>query len=98
MKLTDRERLLHMLDAAHDAITFADESGPFPWDRVHLLAIVKCIEIIGEAAANVTPATRSTIPTIRWNDIIGIRNRLIHAYRDINAAILEAKCSTTCRQ
>jgi uncharacterized protein with HEPN domain len=90
MNLPDRDRPSHMLVAAREAITFAGESRPFRWDRIRLLAIIKCIEIIDEAAANVTPAKRSTIPAIRWNDIISMRNRLIHAYRDINTLVLEA--------
>ena len=48
------------------------------------LALVKCIEIVGEAAAGLGPMTRSQNPEIPWNDIVGMRNRLIHGYFEID--------------
>jgi len=48
------------------------------------LAIIKDIEIVGEAASRIGENTRSTYPEIPWADIVGMRNRLIHAYFDIN--------------
>jgi len=51
-------------------------------------AIVRSLEIIGEAAANVTKTTQAKYPEIEWSVIIGMRNRLIHAYFDINYHIV----------
>jgi len=51
-------------------------------------AIVRSLEIIGEAAANVTKTTQAKYPKIEWTVIIGMRNRLIHAYFDINYHIV----------
>lgn len=53
-----------------------------------VLALVKAIEIVGEAATRTTSTTRDKYPHIAWADIIGMRNRLIHAYFDINLDIL----------
>jgi uncharacterized protein with HEPN domain len=53
-----------------------------------VLSLVKSIEIIGEAAANVTTKCREDFPQIPWRDIISIRNRLTHVYFDINLDIL----------
>ena len=47
-------------------------------------ALVKDIEIIGEAASRVSQDFRATHPQLPWADIVGMRNRLIHAYFDIN--------------
>ncbi len=47
-------------------------------------SLVSCVEIIGEAAAQIGPITRSQSPSIPWQDIVGMRNRLIHAYFDID--------------
>jgi uncharacterized protein with HEPN domain len=75
-----------MLDAAREAAEIAkghsarDLSG----DRLRSLALVKCIEIIGEAASRVSPDARAARPEIPWTDIIGMRNRLIHAYFEID--------------
>ena len=53
-----------------------------------MLALVKDIEILGEAAYQVTPDTRGQAPRIPWDDIIGMRHRLVHAYFDIDLDIL----------
>ena len=43
---------------------------------------------IGEAASKVSRATRSDLSTIPWQDITDMRNRLVHAYFDINLNIV----------
>lgn len=48
------------------------------------LSLVKCIEIVGEAASRVSEQCQRENPGIPWEDIIGMRNRLFHAYFDIN--------------
>lgn len=53
-----------------------------------VLSLVKSIEPIGEAASRVSPACQSKCPSIPWPEIIGMRNRLIHAYFDINLDIV----------
>lgn len=57
-------------------------------DRMLVLALVKALEIIGEAAYRITPATRQVYPHLPWDDMIGMRHRLVHAYFDINLDIL----------
>ncbi|MEI2692864.1 MAG: HepT-like ribonuclease domain-containing protein [Anaerolineae bacterium] len=52
------------------------------------MALVKEVEIIGEAAYLISAATRKQLPGVPWEDIIGMRHRLIHAYFDINLDIL----------
>ena len=47
-------------------------------------------EIIGEAAAQLSPDARAQVAGIPWDKIIGMRHRLVHAYFDINRAILWA--------
>jgi uncharacterized protein with HEPN domain len=53
-----------------------------------VLSLVKAIEIIGEAAFRISPATRAELQDIPWDAIIGMRHRLVHAYFDINLDIL----------
>jgi len=53
-----------------------------------LFAIVRALEIIGEAATKVSDETRRTVVDIPWLDIIGMRNRIIHAYWDVNRTIV----------
>jgi len=90
MRQDDGIRFHHMLDAAREAVEFvrsrtrSDLNG----DRQLVLALVKCIEIIGEAAYQVTPDTRAQTRRIPWDDMIGMRHRLVHAYFDIDLDIL----------
>jgi uncharacterized protein with HEPN domain len=46
------------------------------------------LEIVGEAAARVSPEFRESHPEFEWADMIGMRNRLIHVYFDINLNIV----------
>jgi uncharacterized protein with HEPN domain len=86
MRDDDIIRLKHMLDAAREAVSFTEGKSrkDFETDRKLVLSIVKSIEIIGEAARKLTTEGRESHPDIPWQDIIGMRNRLIHAYFDIN--------------
>ncbi|HUU94485.1 MAG TPA: HepT-like ribonuclease domain-containing protein [Phycisphaerae bacterium] len=86
MNAADRIRIQHMRDAAREAITFVEgrQRADLDRDRVLALALVRCIEIIGEAAAQVTGETRVSCPQIPWPSIVGMRNRLIHAYFDVD--------------
>ncbi|HAK96477.1 MAG TPA: hypothetical protein DCM87_16180 [Planctomycetes bacterium] len=79
-----------MLGAAHEAQAFAagKDCGELARDRQLTLALLKCIEIIGEAAARVSEATRARHPRVPWADVIGMRNRLVHAYFDIDLSLL----------
>lgn len=89
----DRIRLQHMLDAArkarrltagHHREELDDEDSPLADALVHL------ISVIGEAASKVSSGTCSELDEIPWPDVVGMRNRLIHAYFDINLDILWA--------
>jgi len=57
-------------------------------DELRAAAIVRWIEIVSEAAANVSDATCEAHPEVPWREIVGMRNRLIHAYPDVNLALV----------
>jgi len=90
MQKDDTVRLRHMLDAARDAELFAQGKTrrSLDSDRQLTLALVKSIEIIGEAAVNLTKKCREDLPQIPWANIIAMRNRLIHAYYDVNLDVV----------
>jgi len=90
MRKDDRIRLQHMLDAAREALSFAQgrTREDLDKDRLLVLGLVKAIEIIGEAAYQISEETRAQLPAVPWEDIIGMRHRLVHAYFDINLEIL----------
>lgn len=86
----ERVRLGDMLDHAREACqmmagkTVDDLSA----DRKLALAAVRLLEIVGEAAAHVSPATQHRLGGIRWVEIIGLRNRLVHGYADVDLEIV----------
>ena len=90
MRKDDPVRLRHMLDAARETVSFVHNKtrADLDTDRKLVLALEKAIEIIGETAVNVTKECRDNLPQIPWPNIIGMRNRLIHAYFGINLNIL----------
>jgi len=90
MPKDDSVRLRHMLDSAQEAVDLIREKSRSDLDsnRVLSLALVRLMEILGEAANRVTIATRQQIPNIPWSQIVSLRNRLIHGYDTINMDIL----------
>lgn len=92
----DLVRLLHMIEAADNAMDFVVGYTPaeLAQDRKTLFAVIRCIEIIGEAAARVSDATRATAPGIPWASIVGMRNRLVHAYFDVDTDLVWKTTST----
>ena len=77
--------MLDMLLAARNAVKFAAPLtfSEFENDYLHQLAILKSIEIIGEAASRISEETKTKQPDIPWTEIIGMRNRLVQGYFDI---------------
>lgn len=53
-------------------------------DHVWMLGLVKCVEIIGEAAGRVGREVRDRLASLPWPDMIGMRNRLVHGYWEID--------------
>src|SRR2546421_5416472 len=86
----DTIRLQHMLDAAHDALSFITGKSrvDLDTDRMLVLSLVKSIEIIGEAASRVSTDCQTQYIDIPWPEIIAMRNRLIHAYFDVDLDIV----------
>ena len=79
-----------MLDAAREAIFFARDrrETELASDRMLLLSLVKEIEIIGEAAVKISQELKQAFPQLPWATAAGMRNRLIHAYFDIEAEVV----------
>ena len=83
-------RLSHMLDYARDGVTLTQgrSRADLDTDRLYYLAMVRVVEVIGEAASRTGEETRQDNPTIDWSRIIGTRNRLIHGYEVVDLDIL----------
>ena len=86
----DRVRLDHMLEHAREAITLTrgKTRADLDSDRVLNLALVRLLEIVGEAAGRVSEENRALHPEIPLPQIVGLRNRLIHGYDSVDFDIL----------
>ena len=95
----DEIRLRHMLDAARKAISFARNRvrGDLEIDRQLVLSLVKDIEIVGEAAAQITEVTRVALWDIPRAQIVAMRNRLVHAYFSVNLDVAWQTVWEACR-
>lgn len=83
---SDLVRLQHMRDAAHDVLGYMRDRSRSDLDEDGLLknAVIYCLLLIGEAASQVTAEGRARFSSIPWTAIVGMRNRLVHAYFDIS--------------
>ena len=90
MRAEDVIRIRHMIEAAQSAMKFVAnrQRADLATDRMLQFALVRAIEIVGEAVNKVSDETRSTNTGIPWKAIIGMRNRLVHAYFEVDAEIL----------
>ena len=90
MRRDDAAYLLDMLLHARDARDFVAglTYQGFNRSRLHQLAVMKSVETIGEAASRIGSDTRRTHPSIPWSAIVGMRNRIVHAYFDVRLDVL----------
>ena len=79
-----------MLEHAKLAMSFVGSADPeqLEADKQAFLAARKAIEIVGEAANQVSNGTRAMLPEIAWSDAIAMRHKLIHGYRSIRAEVV----------
>ena len=82
---SDRGGLTDMRDAAREAIrTFSEATADaLDHDRNLNLALLHLLQVVGEAATRVSSHTREACPEIPWKTIIGMRNRIVHAYDQV---------------
>ncbi len=86
----DPAYLWDMREAAMDALQMA---GAMTYERLEQgkleqYALAKAVEVVGEAASRVSRTLRDAHPEIPWRDIVGMRNRLVHDYRNIDLEVL----------
>jgi uncharacterized protein with HEPN domain len=83
-------RLRHMLDYAQEAVALVQgrTRADLEDDRLLELALVRLLEVVGEAASRVPMEDRALYPDIPWPQIIGLRNRLIHGYDAVDQDVL----------
>jgi uncharacterized protein with HEPN domain len=95
-KPKDNERLLHMLEAIDNIYEFVNSKTfeVYKKDKILRFAIIKNLEIIGEAAYLLTKDFKNKHDSIEWGDIIGMRHILVHGYYQIKDEIIWATIET----
>jgi uncharacterized protein with HEPN domain len=86
----DRVRIGHMIEAAEEIERFISgrQRSDMDSDRMLRFAVVRAIEIIGEAASQVSETTRVKAREVPWPAIVVMRHRIVHAYWDTDAGII----------
>jgi len=86
----DNTRLHHMLEYSIKAVEMINgiSREDFQNDEMRCLAVVRLLEIVGEAAARISQPYRDKYSNIPWSQIISLRNRLIHGYFSVDLDIL----------
>ena len=86
----DDQRFRHMLDYARDVrdLSRGRTRKDLEADRLYQLAMMRAVEVIGEAANRISRERRDAHPEIEWPKIIGMRNRLIHGYDVLNLDVV----------
>jgi len=92
MQVEDRDRLLHVIEYGEHAAAFVRgrTRADLDTDLLLRLALTRALEIIGEAATRVSRQFKALHPDLPWAQLSGMRNRLVHAYADVDRDILWA--------
>ncbi|MEK7218551.1 MAG: DUF86 domain-containing protein [Patescibacteria group bacterium] len=90
----DRLYLRHILDAIITVEEYLQgvEREAFMGNRMLQDAVMRELAVIGEAATKVSEGFRTAHPSMPFPKMIGLRNRLIHAYIDVDLDIVWETC------
>lgn len=82
--------LLDIIDACEriSSYTKGKTEKEFAEDQKTVDAVIRNIEVIGEAASKVPQEVRKRIPDVPWNEVVAMRNKVIHEYFDVNIPIV----------
>lgn len=89
-KIRDKERLIHIIEAIDNIFEFTEGCSidDFKSNKMLKFAVIKNLEIIGEASNLITNKTKDTNPQIDWKATIGLRHVLVHGYYQISNLIV----------
>jgi len=75
-----------IIEAMNDAMSFVEgmEYDDFLKDRKTIYAVIRAIEIIGEAVKKIPESVKNRYPQIPWREMAGMRDKLIHEYFGVN--------------
>jgi uncharacterized protein with HEPN domain len=90
MKRDHRDFVDDMHQAISDIESFTEgmDRDSFLRDKKTINAVVRSLEVLGEAARNIPEAVRQKYPSIPWKNIMGMRNKLIHEYFGVDVSMV----------
>jgi len=90
--LPDRDRVFigQMVEAATAALDFTEglSRETVSSDRLVGFAVVRAIQLVGQAARNVSDEVRAANPDVPWRQMIGMRNVVVHDYADVDMTLV----------
>ena len=88
--IPDNVRIQHILECIEEIKTALDKHtfDKFSTNHVLRIAVVKWLEIIGEAANHISEQTKAQNDQIEWRKMIGMRNIVVHEYFGINYEVI----------
>src|SRR4030066_1664044 len=88
----DLAYLRHIADAISDIKRFMENftKKEFLENKEKQYAVLRALEIIGEATKNLSKEMKTEHPEVNWSDIAGMRDRLIHQYFGVNLDLVWA--------
>jgi uncharacterized protein with HEPN domain len=91
-KPRDKERLEHIIEAIDNIFEFIENKSfqTYQSDKILRFAVIKNLEIVGEAAYLLTKDFKQKNSTVEWAEIIGMRHILVHGYYQIKDEIIWA--------
>lgn len=95
-KPRDRERLLHIIEAIDNILEFVEGISfeSYKSNKILKFAVIKNLEIIGEASHLLTKEFKQQNNSVQWNDMIAMRHVLVHGYYQIRDEIIWATIET----
>ena len=90
MNERDRGYLVDVLESSRLVLAHVEgkTKEDFLEDVQNQDAVMRRLELIGEAAGRISEQTQAALPSVPWNDLVGMRNFLIHQYGDIDLNIV----------
>ena len=90
MKRTYLDYVLDILSSIDEVIEFVEglDFGGFVKDRKTVNAVIRSLEVMGEAVKKIPVEVRDRYPNIPWKHIAGMRDKLIHEYHGVDLEIV----------
>ena len=81
-QIRDKSRLAHILESIDNLFEFTKDMNinDYKTNKILRFAVVKNLEIIGEASYKLTQELKDKYPDIAWRQIIGMRHLMVHGY------------------